>query len=143
MKGIRICYGCCLTRSATPLSSEWKWQSHADFETWWNSQFMAHAGFPLLLGGVETTYLALVIAVGELDEHDRHDTPCVIALGKEVILPLDHLSSDLRSRIPATTLNVAERVWERVVEMARSRGIILEQQAHLLFIYEQDLCEDP
>jgi hypothetical protein len=148
MKGIRIGYGCMLTTPIPPTgdwppSLGWQWQPYADFEVWWNEQGAAHATFPLLMGGIDTPmYLALILAVGETDDHDRQDYPLVQMLGNTV-LPLEALSVRLRQRCSDEQLALAQQAWAQVVEDAAAHGLVLEQQAMLLFIYEQELCEEP
>jgi len=148
MKGPLIGYGCFLTTPLTPPdtpipSRDWLWQPYADFETWWNHQFAASISFPLLFGGIGTPeYLALIVAAGEIDAHDRQTYPWLQMLGN-CVLSLDHLATSLSERLSPQTLRQAEMVWEKVVILAKARSLALEERAKLLFIYEQDLCEEP
>jgi hypothetical protein len=148
MKGPMIGYGCFLTTpltlpdTPTPIR-DWQWQPYADFEIWWNDQPAAHVGFPLLFGGIDTPeYLVLVIGAGETDARDQRTHPSLRMLGNFAI-PLDHLATSLGKCMTQTTLRQAEEAWEKVVAQAEARGLILERQAILVFIYEQDLCGDP
>lgn len=148
MKGPLIGYGCFLTTPLTPPdmptpSRDWQWQPYANFETWWNDQPVAHVGFPLLFGDINTfKYLVLVIAAGETDARDQRTHPSLRMLGNFAI-PLDHLATSLSERMTQTTLRQAEEALEEVVAQTEARGLMLERQAILVFIYEQDLCEDP
>lgn len=148
MKGPLIGYGCFLTTLFTspdtpPQSRGWIWQPYADFESWWNHQSATFASFPLLFGGIDTPeYLVLVVASGETDTHDMQIYPSLQMCGNFVI-PLDDLARGLSERLSPPTLRQAEIVWAKVVEQAKAHSLILEEQAKLLFIYEQDLCEDP
>ncbi len=150
MKGIRIGYGCRLSTPIPPtgdwplpLQWQWQWQPYADFASWWNQQGAAHATFPLLMGGLDTPmYLALILAAGETDDRDRQDYPLVQTLGN-IVLPLDALPARLRQRCPSEQLALAQLAWGQVVEDAAAHGLALERQAVLLFIYEQELCEQP
>jgi hypothetical protein len=148
MKGPLIGYGCFLTMplttSATPSPSRgWQWQPYADFTTWWNHQPATFAHFPLLFGGIHTPeYLALIIAAGETDTHDRQAYPWLQMLGN-FVFPLDNFTTGLSGRLSPPTLRQAEAGWNKVVVQAKVRGLVLEERATLLFIYEQDLCEDP
>ncbi len=148
MKGIRIGYGCFLTTPIPPKGDwppspgwQWQWQPSANFTTWWNQQPASHATFPLLMGGLDTPmYLALILAVGETDNHDRQSYPLVQTLGN-IVLPLADLSTRLRERFSPDLLALAEQAWSQVVEDAAAHGLALERQAMLLFIDEQPLCE--
>jgi hypothetical protein len=150
MKGIRLGYGCFLTIPIPPkgdlppsLQWQWQWQPYADFQTWWNEQPVAHETFPLLMGAIDTPmYLALILAVGETDNYDRQSYPLVQTLGNTV-LPLEHLSARLCERFSPDLLALADQAWTQVVEDAVAQGLVLERQAMLLFIYEQELCEEP
>jgi len=59
------------------------------------------------------------------------------------VTPLDRLTTLLRERLSPDTLALAQQGWANVVENAAARGLTLERQATLLFIYEQELCEEP
>lgn len=148
MKGICLGYGCFLTvplslQGAVSLPAGWQWQPSADFAEWWNKQPTSHATFPLLMGGIETPmYLALILAVGVAEDHDRQDYPFVQTLGNAV-LPLEHLSTRLHERLSPERLALAGQAWIQVVEDGAARGLPLERQATVLFIYEQELCEVP
>lgn len=150
MKGIRIGYGCFLMKPIQPegdwpasLQWQWQWQPYADFEAWWNEQPAAHASFPLLMGGIDTPmYLALILAVGETNDHDRESYPLVQTLSNTV-LPLEHLLARLYERLSPDLLAIAGQAWMQVIENAAAHGLVLEQHATLLFIYEQELCEEP
>jgi len=147
MKEPLIGYGCFLTTPLTPPdmpmpSRDWQWQPYANFESWWNDQPAAHVGFPLLFGGIDTPeYLVLVVAAGETDARDRRTRPSLQMLGNFAV-PLERLTTSLNERVSPTTLRQVEVVWEEVVAQAQTRGLMLEQPI-LVFIYEQDLCEDP
>jgi len=148
MKGPIIGYGCLLTqpvvaKDAPIPDTGWLWQPVADFPAWWNDQPAARATFPLLYGGIDTPeYLALVLAVGETNRRDRRDYPCVQQLGN-FVLPLDRVSAALGERLSREQLSLALPAWAQVCEDAAARGLTFERQASLLFIYEQDLCEEP
>jgi hypothetical protein len=58
-----------------------------------------------------------------------------------IVLPLDALPARLRERCSDEQLARAQLAWGQVVEDAAAHGLVLEQQAVLLFIYEQPLCE--
>jgi len=144
MKGPIIGYGCLLTqpvvaKDAPVPDTGWLWQPVADFPAWWNDQPAARATFPLLYGGIDTPeYLALVLAVGETNSRDRRDYPFLQQLGN-FVLPLERLTTALRERLSRETLALAEQAWAQVCEDAQAHGLVLERQASLLFIYEQDL----
>lgn len=150
MKGIRLGYGCFLTTPIAPtgdlppsLTWQWQWQPYADFETWWNEQPASHATFPILMGGIDTPiYLALILAVGVTDHDERQDYPLVQTLGN-IVLPLEHFSARLSERLSPDLLALAGQAWGQVVEDAAAHGLVVERQAMLLFIYEQELCEAP
>lgn len=148
MKGPLIGYGCLLTAPPNapdtyPLTCGWLWQPYADFEIQWNYQSAAPASFPLLFGGIHTPeYLALVIAAGETNTHDRQ-TYLWLQMCGNFVIPLDDLARGLSERLSPPTLRQAEIVWAKVVEQAKAHSLILEEQTKLLFIYEQGLCEDP
>lgn len=101
MKGLRLGYGCFLTAAIPPagdwppsLQWQWPWQPSADFATWWNEQPAAHATFPLLMGGLDTPpSLALILAAGSTDTHDRESYPPGADAGQHRLAPASPLRS--------------------------------------------------
>lgn len=59
------------------------------------------------------------------------------------VLPLQALSARLHERLSPDLLALAGQAWTQAVEDAAAHGLALERQATLLFVYEQELCEEP